>query len=190
MAKYRNDLKPAFDALADHLELLFGVWRCYRYLCRSGSDAARSFRTELPVLHENLRQSLLRTSLLLLRQLLDPPRTGKFRNASLRGLLEASYGPAWKTSWANRRLEAIEKNEQIKGFGDKVVAHIDWDVATGTSPPPVDLPFKTMEDAFHRLIRVTRLLERRLGYPPRTFQRPGIKVEITEMLERLSRSAV
>lgn len=190
MAKYRADLRPAFDAVADHLELLLGVWRCYRHLCRSGTGPAREFRSALPLLYENLRQSLLRTSLLLLRQLLDPPRTGNFRNASLRGLLEANYGPSWKSSWANRRLRKIEENQQIKEFGDKVVAHIDWDVSTGAASPPASLPLETMEDAFHRLIRVVRLLERRFGYPPRNFQRSGIKAEITEMLERFSRNPV
>src|SRR5437773_1350648 len=142
----KDDVLAAFIKLHEHVRFLHAYWDTFRKLYRAPAEKQALLNKVTPQFFVLLEKGLIRLVFLMFRQLVEPPVTIGRRNASLRGLLEAIHGPSYKSMPEEQLVVAIEQNNTIKEAVNRVVAHIDWNVAVGEDAPPGPVALADVED--------------------------------------------
>ena len=146
-------LANAFVQIQGHLLELHARWYLYRKLYRGNQDSAPVLTAVAGDMFYVLGRLLHRGSLLLYRQLTDSPRTQKWRNASLEGLLEAVAGEDYRTTHAQmmKHLDAARANMTIREHANKYIAHLDFDLLAGAADPPAPIKIEEFEEVLEHM---------------------------------------
>jgi hypothetical protein len=156
-------LEHVFVEVQGHVAELHARWGLFRKLYRGNEDSQPVLAAVASDMFYLLGRLLQRGTLLLYRQLTDPPRMGKWRNASLEGLLEAVAGLTYKTTEAElmRCLDAARDNAVLREHGNKYIAHLDFDLLAGTTSAPEGIKIEDFDGALNHIREFMNLMSQR-----------------------------
>jgi hypothetical protein len=146
-------LENAFVQVQGHLLELHARWYLFRKLYRGNEDSQPVLSAVASDMFYALGRLLQRGSLLLYRQLTDPPQMKHCRNASLEGLLEAVAGSGYKATHPDlmNHLAAARANTTIREHANKYIAHLDFDLLAGAVDPPAEIAIEDFEDVLRHM---------------------------------------
>jgi hypothetical protein len=190
MDSSKDNIFEAYVKLHEHVRFLHAYWDTFRQLYRSPVEKQSLLNKAIPQFFVLLEKGLLRIIFLMFRQLVEQPVTMGRRNASLRGLLHAIHGSGYRTLHEEALIVAVEKNNTIKEIVNRVVAHIDWNVAVGDDLPPSPVALQDVEDALLNVRLVMQHLATELGQPVLEYRDVHIREEIERLWVLLASSSM
>lgn len=143
----KEQIRRAFEQVQLHVLHLHGYWKLFRKLFRGNADSFPVISSVAPQMFAQLERLLHRGIFLYFRQLTDAAVTGKRRNASLHGLLEAAAGSEYATQHFDlaEHIAKVEGNTTIRTHVNRYVAHLDFDLLAGVEPPPPSVAILDVE---------------------------------------------
>jgi hypothetical protein len=183
--------KDPFAAFSDEVKHLHATWTLWRRLfnrepqdgepareaVRAGDEAYRVTGAASKVLFTYVRWHMFRGVVLDLCRLCDPPSVCGQPNLSLERIFSdtSSIGPAGvrakARTYMGRALEIVRDPKRMKVLRDKLIAHLDIDLATGKVPFP-QVEIDDLDCAVRAVVGFRHLIEiARIGGPIQSLER-------------------
>jgi hypothetical protein len=182
----REEILEAHYRLHEHVRFLHAYWATFRAIFRAPAEKQTLLTTAIPQFFVLLEKALIRLVFLEFRLLTEKPITNSRRNASLRGVLDAVHGSTWEQTNAAGWISAIEDNSTVRLHANRVIAHIDWNVAAGNEEPPGAVSLDQVEEALLLVRQVMAHLADELQLRQRDYTEAHIDNEIESLFALLA----
>jgi hypothetical protein len=188
------DSEVVFDHLQGYTLHLEAYWQAFKRLFDGNSEL-------IPVLIDSasdffmlVQNAFMQQVLQMLRVLTDSAtnRPTNSRNASLKGLLLAVYGPTSESLPPNLHSLATQLTQQVDSirlFVNRSVAHADWNVVCGHESIET-IPVRQVEDALVTLRQFLDIFAETFHLSRREYGIERMNSQISRMIALLSAGSV